>query len=85
MLILDTGLWSLSRHPNYFFEQLWWWSLVLFAGGEWWTVIGTIFNSGVMIEVVRMTEERMSRDKKRVDEWKEYVKNTPVLFPKLGF
>jgi len=38
-----------------------------------------------MIEVVRMTEERMSRDKKRVDEWKEYVKSTPVLFPKLGF
>ena len=82
ILILNTGMWRYSRHPNYFFEQIWWLSLVLFSGDkEKWTVIGTLFNSAVMVEVVRMTEERMAGDKKRQDEWKEYVKVTPILCP----
>lgn len=28
---LDTGLWRYSRHPNFFAEQSFWWSLCLFA------------------------------------------------------
>jgi len=31
--IADTGLWGLSRHPNYFFEWLGWWSYPLIAIG----------------------------------------------------
>ena len=29
--ILNRGIWKYSRHPNYFGEQLWWWSLSLLA------------------------------------------------------
>lgn len=38
--MLATGLWSWSRHPNYFGELLFWVSIALFgvasAPGEWW-------------------------------------------------
>jgi steroid 5-alpha reductase family enzyme len=31
VLVLDTGLWKYSRHPNYFGEQLFWFSLGMFG------------------------------------------------------
>lgn len=44
---LDRGLWSLSRHPNYFAEQSIWVAFYLFsaaASGEWfnWSIAGCL-------------------------------------------
>ena len=40
------GLWSASRHPNYFGEVLFWWGLYLFVPlaypGFWWAIAGPI-------------------------------------------
>ena len=36
--VCDTGLWSLSRHPNYFFEWLAWLAHPAIAIGSWWAV-----------------------------------------------
>ncbi len=44
--IIDTGLWSLSRHPNYFGEMSFWWGLFLFGFAAdpsyWWTIAGPL-------------------------------------------
>lgn len=35
--VCQVGLWRYSRHPNYFFEWLHWWSYLLLAlGNPWW-------------------------------------------------
>lgn len=44
--VADTGLWSYSRHPNYFFEWLGWFAYVLIAfnasGNYWWWLVALL-------------------------------------------
>ena len=76
MELLNTGLWRYSRHPNYFGEQLWWWSLALFSikCGQPWAIIGTVINSITLYIVVGMTEGKMLREWKpeRAEKFREY-------------
>jgi steroid 5-alpha reductase family enzyme len=44
--VMPPGLWSLSRHPNYFGEVLFWWGLYLFVPlaypNFWWAIVGPV-------------------------------------------
>jgi len=62
--ILDTGLWALSRHPNYFGEVLFWWGVYLFGlaanSAWWWTIIGPVVVTGLFLGVsIPMMDKRM--------------------------
>jgi steroid 5-alpha reductase family enzyme len=61
---LDSGLWSLSRHPNYFGEVLFWWGVYLFGLAAnpawWWTIIGPVAVTGLFLGIsVPMMDKRM--------------------------
>ena len=62
--ILGTGVWALSRHPNYFGEVLFWWGLWLFGlaanPGWWWTIVGPVAVTGLFLGVsIPMMDRRL--------------------------
>jgi len=62
--ILDTGLWALTRHPNYFGEVAFWWGLWLFALAadptRWWTIVGPAAITALFLGIsVPMMDRRM--------------------------
>ncbi len=82
-LLLDTGIWRYSRHPNYFGEQLFWWAV---AGwglllGEPWVMAGAAINSLVLAVVTVMTERRMLAFPERRQLYQDYRLRTSVWIP----
>ena len=87
---ITSGLWSKSRHPNYFGEVLLWFAIAVISfssleGFQLITLISPVFTYILLVYVsgVRMLEDM--NDKKWADDeqYKSYKKNTPMLFPKL--
>ncbi|MCB9371540.1 MAG: DUF1295 domain-containing protein [Microthrixaceae bacterium] len=82
--ICADGLWSWSRHPNYFGELCFWWSLFLFgvaaAPGYWWTVVGAISITVMFAAASIPMIERRSAERRPA--WAEYARRTPVLVPR---
>lgn len=83
VLILEVGLWRWSRHPNYFGEQLFWWSIAGWgiALGAWWTVAGTVLNSIVLAITTVLTERRMLASDRRRDAYRDYQRRVSVWVP----
>lgn len=52
--VMDRGLWRYTRHPNYFGDFCVWWGLFLVAltaGAVWWTVVGPLVMSVLLLRV----------------------------------
>jgi steroid 5-alpha reductase family enzyme len=81
--ILDTGLWKLCRHPNYFGEVLFWWGLFLFgmaADPKWsWTAVGPI-SITLLFSLVSIPwmDRRMLANH---PAWAERMRTLPALIP----
>ena len=88
---IHTGLWSRSRHPNYFGEITLWTGIAVIAlntltGIEYITLISPVF---VYILLTRMSGvnllERIGDERYgHLEEYQRYKSNTPVLVPKLS-
>jgi len=81
---ITSGLWSLSRHPNYTCEQLIWIMFYLFsvsATGQWinWSIIGCILLVILFYSSANFSENITA---KKYPDYKKYQENTPMF---IGF
>jgi steroid 5-alpha reductase family enzyme len=81
--VMDAGLWRYTRHPNYFGDFcVWWglWLLALTAGGTWWTVIGPLVMTLLLMRVSGAA--RLERDiGERRPQYADYIRRTSAFFP----
>lgn len=82
------GLWSYSRHPNYFGEITLWFgisimSLSSLSSWQYITLISPIFTYFLLVYVsgVRILEISGKEKWGHLESYKEYIRTTPSLFP----
>lgn len=82
--LMTTGLWSTTRHPNYFGDWFMWVGLFVFAllnGGSWYLILSPIAMGYVFVFIsIPLLEERM----KHREGWNDYASMTASFLPWLG-
>jgi steroid 5-alpha reductase family enzyme len=79
-----TGLWRYSRHPNYFFEWLHWWTyVVIAAGAPWWwvTLVGPAVMTFFLFKVTGIPATEAQALATRGDDYRDYQRTTSVFVP----
>lgn len=82
--VMDKGLWSLTRHPNYFGDSMVWWGIAIVAAENGTGVvgfIGPVVMTFFLMKVsgVPMLERSMA---KRKPGYAEYMARTSAFFPR---
>ncbi len=87
---IQTGLWSRSRHPNYFGEILLWVGVTIIAvsvlqGWQWVALISPVFVTLLLTRVsgVPMLEAKAEKKWGGQADYEAYKAETPVLVPKI--
>ncbi len=85
---ISTGLWSKSRHPNYFGEITLWVGIYIisfssFSDIEFLTIISPIFVYILLTRMsgINMLEKIANERYGHLEEYLEYKENTPILVP----
>lgn len=82
--VCQRGLWRYSRHPNYFFEWLHWWTYPLLAvGQEWWflTLLGPALMALFLFRVTGIPATEAHAVASRGEAYRRYQRTTSVFFP----
>ena len=87
---IQTGLWSRSRHPNYYGEITLWVGIAIIAlpalqGWQWVAMISPLFVTLLLTRVsgVPLLEKKADTKWGGQEEYENYKKRTPVLIPRL--
>jgi steroid 5-alpha reductase family enzyme len=82
--VCQVGLWRWSRHPNYFFEWLHWWSYVALAvlSPLWWLPIAGVAAMGYTItRVTGIPPTEAQAIRSRGDAYRAYQRTTSAFVP----
>jgi len=87
---IQTGLWSRSRHPNYFGEIILWIgvaviTLPVLQGWQWVALISPVFVTFLITRVsgVPLLENKADKKWGGQEDYESYKKRTPILIPRL--
>lgn len=87
---INTGLWSRSRHPNYFGEIVLWIGVTVIAvpvlqGWQWVALISPVFVTLLLTRVsgIPLLERKADRKWGGQKDYEAYKKHTPILIPRL--
>jgi steroid 5-alpha reductase family enzyme len=84
--IMDKGLWSMCRHPNYLGELIFWWGVytVNFSAGILWSIISPILLTFLILFAtgIPMTERLMQEE--HGQDYINYANRVPILLPFFG-
>jgi steroid 5-alpha reductase family enzyme len=87
---IQSGLWSRSRHPNYFGEIMLWVGVMIIAlpvlqGWQWVALISPIFVTLLLTRVsgIPLLEKKADQKWGGQADYEAYKKRTPVLIPRL--
>lgn len=88
-MFIQTGLWSLSRHPNYFGEIVLWIGIAIIAfpvleGTQFVSLISPVFVFWLLTKVsgVPLLEKHADKTWGKKKDYIKYKEDTPILFPK---
>ncbi len=81
--VMDRGLWSWSRHPNYFGETLMWWGffcLGFAAAHRWWLALSPLVVTFLLLRVsgVSLMEETIAD---RRPDYADYRRRVSAFIP----
>lgn len=87
---INSGLWSRSRHPNYFGEITLWLGIAVMAlpvlrGWQWIALISPLFVTLLLTKVsgIPLLEKKSDKKWGGQEDYEAYKKKTPVLIPKI--
>ena len=80
--VLDKGLWSYTRHPNYFGDSSVWWGfgIICLAAGSYIPVLGSVLMTFIIIKIsgIGLLEKSLKNKK---PGYREYVEKTSAFLP----
>ena len=87
--LIQTGLWSITRHPNYFGEILIWVGLyvvgftLLFTQAVHPLYYGLLIISPLLMSIVliKISTPLLEKNMEKYAGWDEYSKRVPMIFP----
>lgn len=89
---INKGLWSISRHPNYFGEIVLWFGIAMITirDGSVWEILARFISPMfvllllIFVSGIPLLEKHADEKFGNIEEYKRYKARTPVLVPLIG-